>query len=340
MADDYMFCVNTLQDLRKLPNELKGRNRVQRIVLFLHYTMIHSGFTPVFEDSKEESTNGGVGSSNKSPNNNNNKSNEQTKIKTGWNSATNSDVYSFQYSHPQLTSLVHLKMIPMQHLLLVHSTCSNTEDPSSLFSCEVNMNEYISEYMTENEAEYKWKALQQLFRNSIIYKLLPSLKPPSPSPSSNPPSYEIRGAVGNPLRISGDTPKVPFYAPFAPPSISPYNVGYSDLYPDFSGGGFGPGGGMEVGPNHAMFTNPPYRGNSPFHNDDDHDDFHFDPNVPPPYSPNHPLPNKPGLPPGPTPHFDPVGPFPPQNNKKDKRSPFGPDPDHLPMPGSNKDWYI
>ena len=48
------------------------------------------------------------------------------------------------------------------------------------------MGEYVSEYMTENEGEYKWKALQVKFKNAIVYPLLPSLKSSSPSPSPPP----------------------------------------------------------------------------------------------------------------------------------------------------------
>ena len=131
--DEYMFCVNTLNDIRKLSNDLKGKNRVQRIVLFFHFTMLRSKFTPVYtEESNEE---GGEGSSTAQQTLN---KNNDPAVKAGWNSS--SDVFHFQYAHPSLnnsSSIIHMKILPMDNLLLVHSSFSSPSLSPSLLSLEV-----------------------------------------------------------------------------------------------------------------------------------------------------------------------------------------------------------
>ncbi|KAI8804544.1 PI31 proteasome regulator N-terminal-domain-containing protein [Cladochytrium replicatum] len=261
--------VRILADIVSPQSPSHHESGAELIVLTLHAAMLSLGFRFVgLGESGVPAEHGGEESG-------------VTRLPNEWNAT--GDTFSFRYRHSQSTFTFLIKTIKLGPKLLVHGIA--VQD-GMVHNMEVTASDFVSplaqfplttatpsgsDLLSAFSSEIMLKELINLYKTSIIQKLIPGL---------NKPGYEERGpttTTGTQTFQNQDRPRPPYdprafdplREPPRMPRFDPYGGGqpynpYGDIDLDPlaaspglippGGGRFLPGGGgMHIGPNHPMF---------------------------------------------------------------------------------------
>ncbi|EPZ35255.1 Proteasome Inhibitor PI31 domain-containing protein [Rozella allomycis CSF55] len=236
-----------------------------------------------------------------------------------WNN--NQETFTFRYKHPQSAMTFLLKCLKLSDKFIVHGYAIQDGKINTL---ELKLSECVRDDISrlENPEVSLFPCLYDLMiklKEQILQKLIPGLHKEGYEESSS-----TAASSTNQSQARQNYPPPPSYIPPARPYFmepnygvptmpNPYGIGSNDLDPMGPFRAPSAGGGMYVGPNHPMFTDPA-----------------FPPNPALPFG---------AVPPGA--RFDPISPIDPLTGRPARpnlrpRGPFSsgePDPDLFPPPG-------